>query len=369
MLFRRMPVARLAGLAIATAMIVQLLTPYSVLRGDPTIFVDYANRMLDGAIPYFDFDFEHLPLSALVVLAPALLERLIPGLSYDVAFVVFSTIALIVTAVVVDRTGIELDDRDAGRRWIAIAMPLFPVALYRMDPWSALVAALAFLALQRNDGGRYVGFAFAGIATKGWPVVLAGRDWLQGHRLRATILLIGTATLGITMLLLPGFRSGRSFDGVHLETLTGSVTLLTRLIGDHPHGIEAAAGALYIGIGSWAVAANGLAGFTVWALAARRGHNKSDAWLMSCLVLGLLLASPLLSAQFLLWLTPFAALVRLRSVHALIAAAGVMSTALLIWWQPTNTGWATLLVARNLALLGTAAVLLGAGRFSRAEAL
>ncbi|MCP3993950.1 MAG: hypothetical protein GY722_02650 [bacterium] len=368
MLLRRMPVSRLAGVAVITAMIVQLLTPYSVLRGDPSVFIDHANRMLDGAIPYLDFDFEHLPLSALIVLIPGLLERFIPGLTYDVAFVILSAAAVIMIAVVVDRTGIALDDRAAGRRWIAIAMPLLPFAMYRMDPWSTLAAALAFLALQRNASRRFVGLTLVGVAIKGWPIVLAGRDWLRGLKRRATILLLGSGVLGIVLLLLPGFRSGRSFDGIHLETLTGSATLLARLVGDQPHGIEASAGALYIAADSWAVVANALVGVAIWAVAARRARNESDAWLMTCLVLGLLLASPLLSAQFLLWVTPFAALVRRRPVHALLIAAGVMSTALLIWWEPTNAAWALLLVTRNLVLVATAAALLVAGRFSRAGA-
>ncbi|MCP4307673.1 MAG: hypothetical protein GY788_22925 [bacterium] len=354
----------LAVAFVGVAMVIQLLTPDSVLRGDATVFADHADQMLSGRLPYFDFEFEHLPLAILPIGLAGIFERLVPGLDYNGAFVVLSTLVIVAIAVSVRRAGNELDDEGAAERWLLVAAPFFPFVLYRIDPWSVLFAVLAGIAVVRSHTGRYVTVALVGVATKGWPVLLAVSDWLGQRRKEAYILVGATAALGVGLLLVPGFRSGRSFEGVHLETISGSFVLLGRLMTDTPHGIEPNAGALYISVGVWAVGLNIVIGLSVWAVTMilLRRLRISRYLVLALAISGLLLASPLLSAQFLLWLTPFVALTRDRTAAFLTGACGVITTILLIWWDPISTGWAALLVIRNLALVGlvTSLILLAA---------
>ena len=348
----------LAG-AIAAAMVIQMLTPDSVLRGDYLFFRDHADRMLDGQLPYIDFDFEHFPIAALPMLLAGAGDRWIPGLNFVGGFVALAALAIVGVAFTVRAIGRELEDDLAAPRWAAITAPMFPFLLYRVDPLSVLFAALAFLGLLRARPGLYLASASLGIATKGWPALFAVLDWLRDRKRRAVILAGVAAAIGLILLTLPGFRSGRSFDGVHLETLSGSLTLFFRLLGDTPHRIASNAGALYIGVGSWALLVNAAIGLMVWTATLR--VRRTDQATMTLLVVGLLLASPLLSAQFLMWVTPFLAVVRSRAAHVLMATLGAISTLLLAWWEPTNLGWATLLVVRNLTLLGLGAYLLRLG--------
>ncbi|MDX2344409.1 MAG: hypothetical protein QNL12_12130, partial [Acidimicrobiia bacterium] len=46
--------------------------PWAVYRNDPIAFADRSRPFLDGQLPYVDFEFEHLPLAFLPMLAAAL---------------------------------------------------------------------------------------------------------------------------------------------------------------------------------------------------------------------------------------------------------------------------------------------------------
>ncbi len=96
-----------------------------------------------------------------------------------------------------------------------------------------------------------------------------------------------------------------------------------------------------------------------------RRNGRPDHWLLGMLTLGVMLASPLLSTQFILWLTPFVVLVRKPLLHILVGPAGGLSTLLLVWWAPDSLGWATLLVARNAVLLACAVALTTSSKVSR----
>lgn len=350
---------------VGLAMVIQLLTPDSVLRADVTTsFANYSDIMLSGEIPYLDFDFEHLPLGAVPIILPGVLERFMPWLTYQSAFVLFSTLALVGIALTLRRAGSEISDDLAAQRWLIIAAPLFPFVLYRIDAWSVLLASLALVGANRVSTRRYVSIVMLGVAVKGWPALFAIGDWLESKHRQAILIVGGSAVLGAVLLLLPGFRSGRSFDGVHLGTFSGSLTLLARLVRDVPHGLQSSAGALYVEVGVWAHLVNVLVGVAIWTttLLLHRRKPMTRPLLLTLTILGLLLASPLLSAQFLLWLTPFVALVRYRVPGMVVAVAGAITTLLVIWWRPTHEFWATLMVVRNVLLVALALVLVQLAR-------
>jgi len=349
----------------------QLMTPTSVARGDVDNYAAHSAAILDGAVPYFDLEFEHFPISIAPIILPELLVAL--GIDYVSAFVFLTVAAFVALSVVVDRIGRFSGDPGAGRRWLLLTTPMLPFLLYRLDVWSTLFAALAYLAILETSTRRYNAFVLLGIGTKGWPAVYAAIDWVRGRRRQAVVFVATAAVLAAVLLATPGFRSGRSFTGIHIETLAGSLVLLSRPMQEIPVQIVTAAGAVYVEAGPWAIMANLAAGLSVAgaSLVLLRRNNRSDHWLLSSAVFAVLLASPLLSAQFLLWVTPFAALVVRRSLHMFLAGAGAMTTALLTWWEPASFGWAVLLVSRNLLLIACVVALLSAptddhvGRTSR----
>jgi hypothetical protein len=204
----------------------------------------------------------------------------------------------------------------------------------------------------------------AGILAKGWPVVLGVVEWWRGNRARAALLAVFTAILALTLLALPGFQSGRSFSGVHQETLAGSLVLVWRHLTGTDLAIVGHAGAVYLEVGTWAVVLNLAVGGVLGVLALgglrreftwRRGHT-----VLAALVLAIIVASPLLSAQFLIWPSAFLALVAGRRFLAVSVAASILTVVLFGFWDREALWWALTLLGRNVLVLTLAAMAVAA---------
>ena len=63
---------------------------------------------------------------------------------------------------------------------------------------------------------------------------------------------------------------------------------------------------------------------------------------------GIIAVSPLFSAQFMFWLTPFVALLASRTRKLYIVAAA-LSTAVAAFWNPFEAWWAGEVLVRNIA--------------------
>jgi hypothetical protein len=197
----------------------------------------------------------------------------------------------------------------------------------------------------------------AAIASKGWPIVLAVIDWWRGERRRATIT-VGATLAGVAVLTtFPLFRSGREFFGVHIETVTGAAIALVRTVRGVPTGVGVAAGASYVEVGSWAVATNLLIGAALGLLGlrvlARPFSWKRAVDLIGVLTIAVMLVSPLLSAQFIIWITPFAAVSTNRRVRIGAAAAAFLTGVFVTFWYIDSWWWWAVIVARNGFLLWT----------------
>ncbi len=165
---------------------------------------------------------------------------------------------------------------------------------------------------------------------------LAGRpryDRLVADERRRGRLLIGfTVAVGLVLLAMPGFRTGRSFDGVRQETLSGRFIIVARLLTGAETQIMHHAGAEYVEASVLAVLVN-LAIGGIIALASLSVLRTDFSWrggaaLTAALTYAVLLASPLLSAQFILWPIPFVALVGSRRGQILLTFAAALSVAL-----------------------------------------
>lgn len=328
-----------------------------VLTSDASLYHDLIERALAGSLPYFDLGFEHFPLM-LVPMSAALIISTISGLHYTVGFAALMLVFLFLIAETVARLGRRLGIEDGARRWLLVAGPLFPLVLFRLDAVPTLLAVLAvYLAVSEHERGSLAA-ALAGILAKGWPVVLAAAEWWRGKKFRAVGYVAFTGILALALLATPGFREGREFVGVHMETLTGSLLVTWRLLTGAPTGIVGAAGATYVEAGTWATVGNGLVGLGIGGAALlvlrTKFHWLGGVALAGALTYAIMFASPLLSAQFLIWPTPFLALAASRRVRWAAAAAALLTTLLFSVWTYDALWWNVGLVARNLLLLGVA---------------
>jgi len=333
-----------------------------ILTSDPVVYHRLMERLFHGAVPYLTLPYEHLPLALLPMAVAELVTRL-AGVPYGVAFSLLAAGLLLLLTDAIRLLGDRLGVPDAAGRWLLLAAPAFPLVLFRLEPLPTLLAVLALLAVVEGREGAGLLAGLLGIAAKGWPVLLAVPDWWRGRRRRAAVAVAFTAVLVGGLLLTPGFRQGRAFTGIHMETLVGSLLVLARLAGRGHLVLLDSAGATYVAVGTWAPALNALVGIGV-ALTALPVRRRPFTWpgalrLLTVLVLALLLASPLLSAQFLFWATPFAALSGSGVTRRRLGLAVGLTTLLFSFWAPTALWWAGALVGRNLLLLATAAAALG----------
>jgi tetrahydromethanopterin S-methyltransferase subunit F len=246
---------------------------------------------------------------------------------------------------------------DSGRRYLLLSLPLLPLVLFRVEPWLMVwvVASLSFAF--RSEWQKSSLAAVVASLTKGWPILLFALPFRAGQRRIALSAGVLTALLLFGIALLPGFREGRAFDGIHSETIVGSMLLAYRgAIGASPQ-LVGAAGAAYVGAGSWAAVLNIMIGLPFVLIGIRALSRSSEVRTQTIatglVVAGVILGSPLLSAQFVFWLVPFVLFLKLGH-RTLYFAASAVTLATMIWWEPAELAWSALVVGRNGLLLALA---------------
>jgi hypothetical protein len=169
--------------------------------------------------------------------------------------------------------------------------------------------------------------------------------------------LVAVALVG-SLVALPGFRSVRSFSGIHTDTVVGAWLTLFRSLAGEPVRRLDAAGAIYVEAPAWTLVVGLNLGLAIAALALMRISppvTREAAFALSgALTIALLLASPLLSPQFILWVVPFLALHRDRRVHVLGFAVVALTALFMLGWDPLYEGrlwWVPVVHLRNVALL------------------
>jgi hypothetical protein len=274
------------------------------------------------------------------------------------------------------------------------------MGLLRLDVMVTTVAIAAAAALigsgrteaQRSQrwraglGGAAAVLVAVGTMIKLWPALLAAGAWAIGRRGTAVAMAVATATAGVIWLAVVGdgvepvrqVLTLRGATGWHVESVPGAVAAL---VGSEPARLEF--NAFRIGtLRPWlvttgrVVAVAVIAALALVATARRRSAGPGrhrDPSLETTTVVGLVMlgataaliaTAPLLSPQFLIWLTPWGALIarrpfrdltpEVRAPVVLLAVAVVITgTTLTAFGPPDLDGTipALLLCLRNLALL------------------
>jgi hypothetical protein len=324
------------------------------LVSDIGSYEDIAAAMLDGLVPYLDFPFEHLPVGAVPIAVVGIATSL-TGVSMWLLWPLFMTPLFVATAMWVDR----LDPEDPpGFRFVAVSLPMLPLVLFRLEPWIEFLAVAALLSFVVGKEIRGASLAVLATLGKGWPIVISMLPWKLGRRRAAVAVVVTSVVLLAAVASLEGFQSGREFDGIHTETVVGSVVLLFRHLTDAALGTTPSAGALYIDVPPIMVFINAIPGIlliTIGLVSTIRLSATSTLSAIGITTLGIILASPLSSTQFIFWIAPFVALLAVGQ-RRMYVIAGLFAFASIAIYEPYGILWNIEVVARNVALLALGAM-------------
>jgi hypothetical protein len=241
--------------------------------------------------------------------------------------------------------------------------------LFRNDSWSIL---LTVLGVWLTIGGRHVASTAVlglGVLSKLWPAVWAFPQWWSGRRRHAVALGV-VAVAGLLITASPAVQSIQDPQGLHTETLMGSLFGMARSMAGSDLGLTNTA-AVYMDAPGWALIVNlsvGL-GLGAWSLRRlREPFTLEGAFLLAGALVGAgLIASPFFSTQYVAWIAPLVAFhKRLTRPMLLISASSLV---LIVTWFRLFEGlvwWWSLLAVRNLLLVGLVVGLIMARPSSRA---
>ena len=309
---------------------------------------------------------------------------------------VLATDDVVATARVLVVAGLAADLATAGllaitagtataRAYLVLGTPLVPMGMLRLDAIVILVAVsgAVMLGLAPDDArpgwrrdGAFGALVALGAAIKVWPVLLiAAAVALRRWRGAVVATGIGVAALGLWLVWagvatapIEQVVSLRGAAGWHVESTIGAVVAV---VTEEPSRFELDAyrigvlDELLVSFGRLlSVAA--MAALVVLGLGAtRRGRGNGPevvGLVMLASVAALLVTAPLLSPQFLLWLTPWAAPLAGRGIDrrpvrfvvgATMASTLLTGATLAVFGPPNLDGTipALLLTARNLLLV------------------
>ena len=354
---------------------------------DVGVYRNYADAMRAGGVPYRDFAFEYPPAALPVMLLPAYMSW-----SYETSFAVVMGVCG-AGCIAAAAWALRAVDAGAERTWAALlAIGIAPLALgslfdTRYDLWPTLFAVGALAALLRERSilsGVLLGLGFA---AKLWPAVLLpiaiAYLWRRKGRKSALVhagVFVGVAVvcfLPFVIIAPDGVRamfSDQLNRPLQLESLGAAVLMAAEHVGMRPlqtistHGAQALSGRGAGLAADLSTVFEVLSVLTIWILFARRRNPNAEAVLLAAgaAVAALVAFDRVLSPQYLIWIVPFIPLVRgPRGFYAsmlLFIALGFTQT-----WFPRHywrladdhsAPWSWYLLARDLALVALAALLL-----------
>ena len=319
---------------------------------DTPVYERYGEAILDGQVPYRDFDLEYPPAALPAFVLPALAQEDDYGSAFEL--LMWACAAAAVVAL-----GIALAAVDAGTArlysaicFLALApLALGTVVLSRYDLWPAaltIAALAAFVARRERVGFGILGLA---VAAKIYPLVLLplALVWIAKRRgTRELWIGLGCFAGALALCFAPflilspggvahsiGTQLGRPLQ---LESLGASLLLAAEQLGLYDatvtssHGSQNLAGSLPDAIASLQTAFQLVAVGVVWAVFAARDRGREGLLTAGAASVAAFIAfGKVLSPQFLIWLLPL--------VPAVAGAGGLAACAVLLVVLVTTQLW------------------------------
>jgi uncharacterized membrane protein len=361
---------------------------------DTPVYQGYAEKILDGQVPYRDFAVEYPPAALPVFVLPALADESDYGSAFELLMWTCAVATIVLLGATLSAAGAG-PARLFGSISFAGVAPLLlgSVILTRFDLWPAALAAGALAALVARR--ERLGFGLLGLATaaKLYPAVLLplGLVWVarrRGGREAGIAFGVFAAVLAAVVLPFAILSPGGLFDSLthqlgrplQIESLGAGVLLAAHQLGIYQptvvstHGSQNLAGLLPDALAAVQTALQIAALAAVWIIFARGGLGRDRLLAASAAsVVAFVAFGKVLSPQFLIWLLP---LVPLVAGGAGIPACWLLAAALVTtqFWFPHRywhvvalepAGW--LVLVRDLLLVALLAVLVLAIR-PRSEA-
>jgi len=337
-------------IALLTVVLVTLPSIAQWHALDLSIYYQDSLQLLRGGVPYRDFALEYPPLALLPFALPRLvtLGARIDFIGYVWLFLIENAIfSTLIALVIAQMRGL----RSAGLALamyallVVVSAPLLP---WRYDLFPALLTALALLCLVRQRPGWAGIWLGLGVAAKLYPAVLLlifAAYYLAGKNRPALLrLALGSAgalatTLLPFVLIAPGpllsFLRYHQLRGLQLESLPAGVIVLAHALGMIPARLEFNYGALHVAsplagaVLGWlpvvfvvifgTVLVSGWARFREEHAANGRVTNASLMAYSVAALLAFIITNKVFSPQYIIWLLPFAPLLRLRQASLLLA--------------------------------------------------
>jgi glycosyl transferase family 87 len=354
---------------------------------DVPVYVHYSDLVRGGAVPYRDFRFEYPPAALPAMLLPAYMSW-----SFATSFAVLMGVCG-AGCIAAAASALRAVGAGGWRVWLSLlAIGVSPLVLgslfdTRFDLWPSLLAVAGVAAVVRERplvSGALLGLGFA---AKLWPAVLLPialvHLWRRRGQAGAVALVLAFVAVAaacfvpFAILAPDGLRAmfadqlGRPLQ---VESLGAAVLMAAQHLGMSPLATVSSHGAQGLSGRGAGLAADLSTAFevasvaAVWVVFARRRHADGNAVLLAAAaaVAALVAFDRVLSPQYLIWLAPFVPPV--RGVRG-FAAGGLLFLALGLTqtWFPWHywslalghaAPWSWYLLARDLALVALAAVLL-----------
>jgi hypothetical protein len=392
------PAERRQALAVALAALAVFGAAWALLhRGfyasdqivDTPIYQGYGDAMLNGRVPYRDFQLEYPPAALPVFLLPALGDHhveLAYRRSFERLMALCGLLAVAGCALALIALRAEPERLVLALSFVALApLALGSVILTRFDLWPTALAVLGLAALL--SARHRVGFAVLGLATvaKLFPAILVPPAlvyvWRRRGRSEAlTCAAVCAAVVVVCFLPFVALSPGGVWESLRrqanrplqIESLGSSVLLIAHQLFGYAvhvvvgHGSQNQAGSLPNELAAGLAVLQILAVVALWVAFARgpASPERLVRYSAAC-VTAFIAFGKVLSPQFMVWLIALVPLVKGRRG---LLASGFLAVALVLtqlwfpyrYWALTQRldGTASWLVfARDLVLVGLACVL------------
>lgn len=357
--------------ALATALALAWVSAANLefLSGDPLEYFRRMEAIFSGGAPYIDTAFEHFPL----MLLPMGLAWIVGGfagpLVFRVVWVVLTSWAILLTTWLLALNGRQRNEPLAWR-WVAVSLPMLPLVIFRTEPWVVLPVVAGIGAILVGQPRRAGLLAVLGTAAKGWPALLNLALWRRGWKRAAVFSALASVALVSLVVRLPGFRTGRAFQGMHSESVGGAIWGLAGSVFPIDVLLESSAGAIYINAPPYLAVPGAIVAAAIVLLALQSWRKDSASPSMAGLAAtgasasALLLVSPLQSSQFVYWLLPFVVVVGNRRARGMAFLAGLLATVSVVTFEALeglNPIWFAVVLLRHCLIAAIGYQLVSSG--------